>query len=280
MTDFLLCAPVLLAGEDVPVEGLTGKIVRTQLTQAKRGPLMPEDLPVFPVKTWLHYLVGVGKQRVQQLHAEQTEALRRNCVASGGPGGSERMVNNYAALATAWHLLCEFAGQSIATGEFLGDLTAEMNSHIGESVSERQPWALIVDKLLSEIASRQFRYPFKFDTEDEIQVLCVRTGHVMAHLSQSNNLRPFWDRMTVKTDRVLKKQLATAGVLLMEPQRPTEVLHVERTVNSQRVGHMVAIDLKQLAQFGLHATIPVEEDPSQYGGASVRRFPAPDREAA
>jgi hypothetical protein len=279
MTDFLLCAPVLLAGEDVPVEGLTGKIVRTQLTQAKRGPLMPEDLPVFPVKTWLQFLVSVGKQRVQQLHTEQTAALRRNCIASGGPGGSERMVNNYAALATAWTLLCEFAGQSIATGEFLGDLTAEMNSHIAESVSERQPWALIVDKLLSEIASRQFRYPFKFDTEDEIPVLCVRTGHVMAHLSQSNNLRPFWDRMTVKTDRVLKKQLTTAGVLLMEQERPTEVLHVERTVHGQRVGHMVAIDLKQLAQFGLHATIPADDESGPFGG-SVRHFPPANREAA
>jgi hypothetical protein len=37
MMDFLLCAPVLLAGEDVPVDGLTGKVVRTQLTAAKRG---------------------------------------------------------------------------------------------------------------------------------------------------------------------------------------------------------------------------------------------------
>jgi hypothetical protein len=279
MTDFLLCAPVLLAGEDVPVEGLTGKLVRTQLTKAKRGPLMAEDLPVFPVKPWLNFLVGVGKQRTQELHAEQVERLRRNCVASGGRGGSDRMVNNYAALATAWTLLCEFAGQSVAAGEFLGDLTAEMNTHITETVSERQPWALIVDKLLSEIASHQFRHPFKFDTEDQIPVLCVRTNHVMSHLAQSNSLRPFWDRMTVKTDRVLKKQLATAGVLLMEPDKPTEVLHLERTIRGQRVSHMVAIDLAQLAQYGLHATVPdPESDPAQFGGSSVRRFP--DREAA
>ena len=275
MTDFLLCAPVLLAGEDVPVDGLTGKIVRTQLTQAKRGPLMAEDMAIFPLRQWLTFLVGVGKTRVQQLHADQVVDFKRNCVATG-TGGSDRMVNNYAALATAWHLLCEFAGLQLGAGGFLGDLTAEMNSHIGETVSERQPWALIVDKLLSEIASNQFRYPFKFDTEDQVPVLCVRTGHVMAHLSQNNNLRPFYDRMTVKSDRVFKQQLAAAGVLLMEQDEPTKVLHVERTVHGSRVNHMVALNIRQLEQFGLHATIPVEDDPMQFGGSTSGRF----REAA
>jgi hypothetical protein len=261
MMDFLLCAPVLLAGEDVPVDGLTGKVVRTQLTQEKRGPLMPEDLPSFPLKQWLQFLAKVGKQRVLELQADQVEAFTRNCVASG-KGGSARMIYNYAGLATCWHLLCEFAGASLGQGNFLGDVTAEMNNHITESVSDRQPWALIIDKLLSEIASHQFRYPFKFDTEDEIPVLMVRTAHVMAHLSQANTLRPFWDRLTVKTDRVLKTQLARAGVLLMKAEKPTEPDHFERTVRGDRVPHMVALNLKQLEQFGLHAVIPQERDGS------------------
>ena len=263
MTDFLLCAPVLLAGEDVPVEGLTGKVVRCQLTRGKRGPLLPEDLPVFPVKQWLQFLAVCGKAKVQQLHAEQLEAFARNCVAStdvrSSDTGAERMVANYAALATAWHLLCEFTGLSLDAGGFIGDLTAEMNSHIAETVSDRQPWALIVDKFLSEIASKQFRHPYKFDVVDEIPVLCVRTGDVMAHISQSNSLRPFWDRMTVKSDRVFKKQLAAAGVLLMDIDRPTEVMHVERNVHGQRCSYMVAMVLQHLEQFGLHATIPVDD---------------------
>ncbi|WP_457394184.1 hypothetical protein [Roseateles sp. P5_E1] len=34
LKDFLLCAPVMLAGEDVPVQTLQGKVVRNQLSLA------------------------------------------------------------------------------------------------------------------------------------------------------------------------------------------------------------------------------------------------------
>jgi hypothetical protein len=47
---------VLLAGEDVPVDSLVGKVVRSELTKGRRGPLIPEDCPVFPVKQWLQWL--------------------------------------------------------------------------------------------------------------------------------------------------------------------------------------------------------------------------------
>lgn len=258
MMDFLLCAPVLLAGEDVPVESLTGKVVRSQLTKAKRGPLIAEGLPVFPVKQWLQFLAGLDKEHVQQLHADLLEQYGQNCVAPTD-SGAERMVKNYAALGVAWHLLCEFTGVPVGSWDFEGDVIAEMNSHITETVSDRQPWALIVDKFLSELASHQFRHPFKFDTEDEVPVLCVRTSDVMAHLSQSNTLRPFWDRIPVKSDRVFKQQLATAGVLLMNEAEPNRPHHVERTVKGFRVSNMVAINLKQLAQFGLHAAVPTED---------------------
>ena len=49
MTEYLLSAPVLPAGEDVPVRSLIGKLVQTDLT-GKKGPVMPEDLPQFPPK--------------------------------------------------------------------------------------------------------------------------------------------------------------------------------------------------------------------------------------
>lgn len=257
MTDFLLCAPVLLAGEDVPMEGLTGKTVRCQLTKAKRGPLLPERLPVFPVKQWLQFLATKPKEEVLQLHADMLRQFMQNCVAAND-SGAERMVTNYAALAAAWLLLCEFTGTPEGSWDFTGDLIAEMNSHISETVSDRQPWALIVDKLLSEIASNQFRYPFKFDTEDEVPVLLLRTNHVMAHISQSNSLRPFWDRMTVKSDRVFKHQLLLAGVLMPDPADASKALHLERIVHNQRVSYMVALDLNKLAKYGLHATVPKE----------------------
>lgn len=259
MLDFLLCAPVMLAGEDVPVEGLTGKVVRCQLTKSRRGPLMPDDLPIFPVKQWLQFLTTQSKARVMQLQGEMVTYFASNCVAAAD-AGAERMVTNYAALATAWQLLCEFTGLHAGSFSFLDSLVEEMNAHIVETTSDRQPWALVIDKFLGEIASKQFRYPFAFAEEDQVRVLLVRTSHVMMHLSQSNNLRPFWDSMSIKSDRALKQQLVSAKVLVLDPSsgKPIEV---EKTIHGQRNGHMVALDLKALERFGLYATEPVASEP-------------------
>lgn len=258
LIDFLLCAPVLLAGEDVPVDSLVGKLVRSELTKARRGPLIPETLPAFPVKQWLNYLCTLKKETVQQLHAQQVTDLFDNCVATTTDTGAERMVNNYAAIATAWLLLCDFTGLQPHQGGFLSDLTAEMNKHIAETVSDRQPWAWILDKLFSEISRREYRYPFKFEEEDEVPVLCVRTSHVMDHMRSTPYLREFWDSLPVKSDRVFKKQLLTAGVLVCEPNG--DPVSVERTVGGNRVPHMVQLNLAMLKQYGLHAVVPTAKE--------------------
>ncbi|MGE4238607.1 MAG: hypothetical protein AB7E97_19805, partial [Hydrogenophaga sp.] len=195
------------------------------------------------------------KTAVLALQAQQVEDLFQNCLAGTDDSGAERMVHNYAAVATAWRLLCEFLGMDAHEFGFLGHLTAEMNRHISETVSDRQPWAWIVEKLLSEIASHRFLYPYKFDEEDEVAVLCVRTGHVMDHMRQTPYLREFWDGLPVKSDRVFKRQLEQAGVLAMDAGKPLEL---ERTVKGQRVGHMVALSLPALKQFGLYAVVPSE----------------------
>lgn len=260
LIDYLLCAPVLLAGEDVPVQSLQGKVVRSELTLARRGPEMPQDLPVFPVKQWLQFLTKQDKARVRRLHEDMVKQLTDSCVATTADSGAQRMVHNYAAVAAAWHLLCEFAGIPDHQGGFVGSVVAEMNAHIGESVSDRQPWAWITDKLLSEIAQRNFRYPFDFDSIDDIPVLCVRTSHVMAHISTTPTLREFWDGLPVKSDRVYKKQLHAAGVLMED--KDGKVLSVERTIGNARVSNMVALPLPALAQFGLHAVVPKKYDPN------------------
>lgn len=253
---FLMSAPVLLSGEDVPVDGLEGKIIRTSLTKAKRGPVVPEDLPPFPVRQWLQFLAKQSKKEVLALHARQVQELQSGSLARADDPGAERMVNNYAALATAWYMLCEFAQWHPQMSNFLRDLTRQMNAHIADTKATRHPWVWIIEKLLSEIARGEFRYPFKFDNEDEIEVLCIRTGHIMDHMSQSNGLRAFWDELPIKSDRALKKQLALAGVLMLDGEG--EPLAVERTVHGRRVAHMVAISLPMLRQYGLHAVVPVE----------------------
>jgi hypothetical protein len=256
LMDFLLCAPVLLAGEDVPVDSLVGKIVRSELTKAKRGPLIPEDVPVFPVKQWLRFLAKKSKADVQAMHLDAVNDSYGNCVATPSDTGAERMVNNYAAVATGWRLLCEFLGLDASDFAFLPNLWAEMNRHIAETVSDRQPWAWIVEKLLSEIAAHKFQYPFVFDDVDEAPALCIRTGHVMDHMRQTPYLREFWDGLPVKSDRVFKRQLEQAGVLFLG--KDGHALPVERTVKGQRVGHMVAMPLEALRKYGLYAVVPKE----------------------
>lgn len=260
LMDFLLCAPVLLAGEDVPVDSLVGKIVRAELTKAKRGPLIPEDVPVFPVKQWLVWLSKRPKAEVLALQAQQVGDFFEGCVAGAGDTGAERMVHNYAAVSTGWRLLCEFLGLDAGQSTLLTDLMAEMNRHITESVSDRQPWAWVLEKLLSEIAAHKFLYPFSFTAVDEVPVLCIRTGHVMDHMRQTPYLREFWDGLPIKSDRVFKRQLEQAGVVLMGSEAgPPKSLEVERVVKGQRVGHMVALSLSALKTFGLYAVVPRDE---------------------
>lgn len=251
LKDFLICAPVLLAGEDVPVKTLQGKLVRNELTKAQRGALMPEALPVFPVRQWREFLATIPKARVQELHAQCIEDLKHSCAAKGDDAGADRMLSNYGAVRAAWTLLCDFAGIDLAQSGFLGDLTAQMNRHVKETEGERQPWVWIVDTLLSEISRGTFRYPYVFtETEEQEPVLAVRTSHVMDHIAREPALREFWDALPVKSDRVFKAHLKAANVLGSEA--------LERTVHGKRVAHMVGLSSGALEQYALHATPPDE----------------------
>ncbi|HEY2976418.1 MAG TPA: toprim domain-containing protein, partial [Burkholderiaceae bacterium] len=82
LLDFLLCAPVLLAGEDVPVKSLTGKLVRNQVSKDRRGPQLPDELPKFPVRQWLQYLADTPKARILELHRQCVADLSTSCVAA------------------------------------------------------------------------------------------------------------------------------------------------------------------------------------------------------
>src|SRR5690606_20963393 len=124
MTEYLLCAPVLLAGEDVPVDTLLGKVVRTQLSGRKGAPLA-DNLPRFPVREWRRWLARLDPFRV----TEQSEIVRTKLMAASAASqqddGATRMVGNYAALALAWRLLCEFADLPVEQGALPRDLLAE-----------------------------------------------------------------------------------------------------------------------------------------------------------
>ncbi len=280
MTEYLQSAPVLLAGEDVPVKSLTGKLVRTDLS-GKMGPMMPESLPKFPVREWLQYLANLSREQVHGIYENAMEYCRETSRASGEEKTKKELVNdlmnskglskkeaqlavendtsvkrmegNYAAMLTAWRLLCDFADIHREQGNFITDCVAEMNSHIADTSGDREPWVWILEKLLNEIASNTYRMPFAWSmVNNEIgekeECLIIRVTQIMHHLSSSMALRDFWNSVPVKSDRVLKRQLEKAGVLADKS--------VERTINGRRECHMVAISLERLKRFGLHAAPP------------------------
>lgn len=247
MTEYLLSAPVMLAGEDVPVRSLLGKLVRTNLT-GKKGPMMPDDLPRFPVRQWLQFLAGLNKMDVLAKYAELRNYCQGHSRAGGTDEGAKRMAGNYAAVLLAWRYLAEFAGMDYREGEFGSNLIAEMNSHLAESSADRSPWVWIMETVLSEIDAGSFKHPFKFDTVDGQQCLLIRTGHIMDHIAHSGHLRDKWNSLPVKTAAVFKRQLTQADVVMGDKE-------LERTIHTRRVGHLTPLSLDALAKFGLSVAI-------------------------
>lgn len=242
LTEFLLCAPVLLAGEDVPVRSLLGKVVRVQIRD--KGPLMPPDLPAFPVRQWLDYLAKLDPAKTLAMHDAAVAYCQKFCRAPTHDDGAQRMVRNYAAVLIAWKLLLDFSGLHEAEFNFVPSLIEEMNSHIAETGAEREPWVWILEVIMNEIAAKAFPYPWRVDTLNGEEVLYLRTAHVMHHLATKSGLKPIYDGLPVKSDRVFKKQLKESGVVLSDRADPT--------INGQRVGHMVALSLSKLAEYGLY----------------------------
>lgn len=256
MTEFLLCAPVLLAGEDVPVRSLLGKVVHTDLT-GKKGPMMPEDLPQFPVLQWLKFLAGHTRPQVRAIY----EAAREYCVAksaSKSDAGAQRMVENYAAVLTSWRLVCEFTETDPGQGGFEDCLLEEMNRQVLETAADREPWVWIMETILSEIAAGRYQHPYAWDDakaesyEDAELCLLVRTSHIMDHIAHTSSLRDKWNSLPVKSDRVFKRQIKNAGVVVSDT--------VEKTIGGKRVSHMTAISVKGMEKYGLYAA-PDEAKP-------------------
>ncbi|MBN8922367.1 MAG: hypothetical protein BGP10_12330 [Rhodanobacter sp. 68-29] len=255
LTEFLISAPVLLAGEDVPVRSLTGKVIRADLT-GRKGPLMPEGIPRFPVRQWLQFLASLTREQVQSRLAEWEQWCWDGCRARPGDTGASRMVRNYGSIALAWALLCEFAGMARETGDFLRDLRAEMNKHIAETSGDREPWVWILETAFSEIESHQFLHPYAFDVLDSgEEVIILRPQHVMDHISTTNRLRDMWNGLPVKSGRIFKRQLDHAGVI--------EKDELDRRIGHRRHAHLTALSLRKLAEYGLYISQPDEPTGTQ-----------------
>ncbi len=248
MTEYLVSAPVLLAGEDVPVRSLTQKTVRAELT-GRKGPLMADDLPQFPVRGWLQFLAGLQKSYVAQLYDQHNQLCRQHSRARADDDGARRMAGNYAAVLTAWTLLTQWLEMDPGGRPFEADLIGEMNAHIADTGATREPWVWIMEVLAGEIEAGTYRYPHKILWSHEAGAcLYLRTSHVMQHLAHSMPLREFWSGLPIKSDRVFRRQLDQAGVI--------GVADAEKSINGQRLGHLVGLSLEKLAQWGVHIATP------------------------
>jgi hypothetical protein len=245
MKEFVLCAPVLLAGEDVPVKSILGKLVRSDLTN-KKGERIDPNLPVFPVKQWLQYLTTLDADVIRSKHA-MYETRMRGRLTETTEGGGDRIVSNYAALMTAWGLLCDFAGIDNAQGNFAGDLIAEMNRHIRETAADRSPWTWIVEAGLAEIDAKNFKYPHLFTKIDGQDALLIRPQHIMDQLSNTPALRAKFDALPVKSAHVFRKQMDDAGVLIGG--------EYDRVIHNRRVQRLCALSLDKLYSFGLTVAV-------------------------
>ena len=264
MTEYVICAPVLLAGEDVPVNSLLGKLVAVDL--AEKGPIMPEEMPRFPVRQWLDYLAKMGKDDVRRYYADALHYCQENCRSTDQDAGAKRMVHNYAAVLATWYIMADFAELDSDLYGFQGDLVRRMNTSIKETTADREPWVWILEKLTSEISSKRFRHPYCIDSINGTNVLLVRTSHIIHHLSGESSLREFWNGLTIKSDRVLKRQLKDAGVVAVDSSGHY-IEDQERVIGDMRVGHLCALDLDALEKFGIF--VPVETAPGRGAGGET-----------
>lgn len=263
LTPYLMFAPVLLAGEEVDIQSLQSKVCRSKLTVERQGPMIAHDLPQFPVWAWLQFLAAVEPVRLREVQAQMLAFCQARSRAGEGDATSRRMMENYAAILSAWRLLCEFAQLDEGQGHFMEDVLAEMNAHLAETDGTRLPWVRIMEIVLSELDARRFEHPFCWelvldDAGQEDMLLFIRPGHMMDHLSTANHLRAKFDSLPVKTARIFKSQLLASGVVAV--QRGVVLDDVEKTIERRRVGHMVAISLNRLEQLGLSAAPEIRRE--------------------
>ncbi len=142
-----------------------------------------------------------------------------------------------------------------------------MSNYTEENSTGREPWELITEILLSEIAAGRYKHPFLWGEvwglsaqgrRKEMSLL-VHPRHVMAHLAADPGLREQWEALPVKSARIYKHQLAVANVILG--------IKVERVINHRRHRGLVALVCDRMVSYGLSFKVP--EDARRLLGGSA-----------
>lgn len=248
LTPYLMCSPVLLAGEEVDVESLQSKTCRSTLSVKKQGRIIPHDLPQFPVWQWLQYLANVEPDTIRNLHGQWVGYCAARASGDSTDATARRMMENYAAVLTAWALLADFGDFAQEQGGFIEDCIAEMNGHLIDTDGTRLPWVWIMEILLSELEAKRYDHPFMWERTHGGWVLLLRPNHVMDHISTANHLRDKFNHLPIKTGRIFKRQLMAGGAVMPGME------DVERVISGRRTAHLTGISLEKLEKLGLYAT--------------------------
>lgn len=113
----------------------------------------------------------------------------------------------------------------------------------------RAPWIRIIELLLADMAVGAYPFAYKFDQEDGQDVLLLRTSEVMYHFANNGKLAAQQPPITAMSDRMLKKAMKAADVLLLDSV--ANVWPFERTLNQRRFSYMAALRLSALHLHGL-----------------------------
>jgi len=115
---------------------------------------------------------------------------------------------------------------------------AERPAKATASLNHDPDWRRILLTILQEIEKGRYVYPYTHRHIDGVDCLVLRTSHIMEYLSQSQHLAAFWKSLWLHSDRVLKRQLIKAGVIVRLRHNPS--------INHFQFHHAVAIDLQKL----------------------------------
>lgn len=103
-----------------------------------------------------------------------------------------------------------------------------------------QQWLLMMWTLLEEIDRGRYTYPYAYRTLDGRRCLVFRTSHATEYLRTANHLQTLWRDDELFGDRVFKRELRRAGVLMK--------LRIGPVIGKDRFDHAVAVDLDALRQ--------------------------------
>ena len=104
------------------------------------------------------------------------------------------------------------------------------------------PWKWVIANLNSEQAERSFSGVYELGELRGVDCLLIRPSQVISFLMENREIAKTLSLLPVKSPHGLSKALKAAGVAIGE---------CERSIDGKRIGHLLALSLERLAEFGM-----------------------------